>query len=289
MQNGYVLKSALMPDKADLEKINAYTRRPFGAEEVYTFRLVLCDNEIDRDGERFSTAALEGLAKLFLGKTGLFNHSMDARTQSARIYDTQVESDPGRRTGAGELYSRLTAKAYMPRTPGNADFIVEIDSGIKKEVSVGCAMGSAVCSICGADRREHPCGHENGKIYAGKTCCTVLSDPRDAYEWSFVAVPAQREAGVTKSYTEKTESGPDDAAWGRRYKETLRQQTAKALSLACPGLSGEAARKMAAGLSPEELQAAHKSLFREANRRLPLSLQLAPTEAPPAQDDEFRI
>ena len=34
--------------------------------------------------------------------------------------------------------------------------------------------------------------------YDGKTCHFVLSDPQDAYEWSFVAVPAQRDAGVIK-------------------------------------------------------------------------------------------
>lgn len=31
-------------------------------------------------------------------------------------------------------------------------------------------------------------------------CHTILSDITDAYEWSFVAVPAQRNAGVTKQY-----------------------------------------------------------------------------------------
>ncbi len=29
-----------------------------------------------------------------------------------------------------------------------------------------------------------------GKTYDGRLCCTVLDDPYDAYEWSFVAVPA---------------------------------------------------------------------------------------------------
>ena len=67
--NGETQEDALL-------KINRYTRREFKADEVYTFSVVLCDNEIDRDNERFTTDALQKLATLFLGKTGIFNHSM---------------------------------------------------------------------------------------------------------------------------------------------------------------------------------------------------------------------
>ena len=82
-------------------------------------------------------------------------------------------------------------------------------SGIKKEVSVGCAMGEAACSICGADVRKKGCRHEKGKWYGGKLCHTVLDCPTDAYEWSFVAVPAQREAGVVKCYRPQSKKEDD--------------------------------------------------------------------------------
>ena len=36
-------------DKYTLDKINALTRRKFKAEELYTFPVVLCHNDIDRD------------------------------------------------------------------------------------------------------------------------------------------------------------------------------------------------------------------------------------------------
>lgn len=61
-------------DEELLEKLNRYTRKPVSAQEVYTFPVILCDNEIDRDGERFSVPALERLAELFVGKTGIFDH-----------------------------------------------------------------------------------------------------------------------------------------------------------------------------------------------------------------------
>ena len=53
------------------------------------------------------------------------------------------------------------------------------------------------------------CDHEKGGEYGGKLCYHILDEPLDAYEWSFVAVPAQVNAGVTKRFAlrEKQESG----------------------------------------------------------------------------------
>ena len=38
----------------ELELINMYAKSPLAAEQVFTFSLLLCDNEIDRDGECFT-------------------------------------------------------------------------------------------------------------------------------------------------------------------------------------------------------------------------------------------
>ena len=62
-----------------MAKINRFTRRELGEEEVYCFSAILCDNEIDRDQEKFSRQALEKLAELFIGKTGIFNHDRRAK------------------------------------------------------------------------------------------------------------------------------------------------------------------------------------------------------------------
>ena len=187
--------------KGDMEKINRYTRRELSADEVYVFPLILCDNEIDRDFERFSIEALAKLRRLFIGKTGIFDHNPKGENQTARIFDTAVEKDELRYTGTGETYHFLTAKAYMMRSDKNHDLILDIDAGIKKEVSVGCAVAEVICSVCGANTKEKPCEHMSGKVYGGKTCHFTLQKPTDAYEWSFVAVPAQPAAGVTKAYT----------------------------------------------------------------------------------------
>ena len=54
----------------ELELINRFTRRNLAKNEVYAFSVVLCDNDVDRDGERFTTDSLYELEKLFVGKTG---------------------------------------------------------------------------------------------------------------------------------------------------------------------------------------------------------------------------
>ena len=82
----------------------------------------------------------------------------------------------------------------MVRTKDNESLIREIEGGIKKEVSIGCNVGKKSCSICG----KTSCSHVKGKLYGEKLCFKELSEAVDAYEWSFVAVPAQREAGVSK-------------------------------------------------------------------------------------------
>ena len=74
--------------EAELEAIARYSRRRLTAEEVYTFPLVLCDNDLDRDHECFTDAALEKLAVLFRGKTGIFDHDPRGCRKSLNITKT---------------------------------------------------------------------------------------------------------------------------------------------------------------------------------------------------------
>ena len=181
----------------ELKLINSYTRRELSKDEVYVFSVVLCDNDIDRDGERFTVESLFELEKLFVGKTGIFDHNPTAKNQTARIFACKVEVVDGRKTATGDDYFRLKARAYLPVSEKNSDVILALDSGIIKEVSVGCAVEQVLCSICG--ERTEICPHKKGEKYGSKICCGELVNPYDAYEWSFVAVPSQKLAGVTKS------------------------------------------------------------------------------------------
>ncbi len=184
-----------------MAKINNYSRKVLKADEVYAFPVILCDNDVDRDYERFSVKSLETLAQMFIGKTGIFDHNPKGENQTARIFDTEVKTDKNKKTVTGEDYTYLLAKAYMIKTSKTQDLIAEIEAGIKKEVSISCKADSEICSVCGADKRIRPCAHIKGRTYGNKVCHTVLEHPSDAYEWSFVAIPAQPNAGVSKEFS----------------------------------------------------------------------------------------
>lgn len=266
-------------EPGDLELIGALARRPLGPEEVYTFSVRLCDNEIDRDFERFAPQTLEELAPMFVGKSGIFDHQWSARGQAARIYKTEVIWEPGRVTRAGDPYCWLKGCAYMMRTGSSRDLIAEIEGGIKKEVSVGCSVARSVCSICGADRTVCDCGHEKGQEYGGQLCYATLEGAGDAYEFSFVAVPAQPMAGVVKSA--RRDGGQDlerleeEAALGRKYLESLRSEVVRLALLADRELSGKTVKSLVDKLSPGELEELRGSYARRAGKRFPLRTQLS--------------
>lgn len=180
------LKAA--PDDVTMSEINEYTRTPLSPEDVYVFSVRACDDQPDRVAERFTADCLRALASLFLGKTVICDHSWSAGNQMARIFRAQVVAD------GGATYLKLTA--YMLRNAETQPVIDKIDAGILKEVSVGCAIAKTTCSICGEPYST--CSHMRGRVYDGNQCIVELSEPTDAYEVSFVAVPAQPAAGVCK-------------------------------------------------------------------------------------------
>ena len=167
MERGKALEPCAVREE-DLTDINRFARTPLKAEEVYCFALRLCDNEVDRDYERFDGGTLAELGDLFVGKTGVFDHQWSAEGQRARIYRTEIVSEPEIKTQAGDGYCWLKAWAYLLRTERNAELIREIEGGIKKEVSVGCSVKRSVCSVCGAEGGS--CEHQKGKRYGAKLC-----------------------------------------------------------------------------------------------------------------------
>ena len=156
-----------VPTAGQLEAINAQSRAKLTAEQVYVFSLRLCDDQVDRDYERFDTEALPGLAKLFIGKTGIVDHRWSSDSQVARIFATEVVRE--------EHVSYIKAWAYIRRGGAAEEVIADIEAGIKKEVSVGCAMGRAVCSVCGSEYGS--CGHQKGSITTGSSAAPFCGSP----------------------------------------------------------------------------------------------------------------
>ena len=277
-----------VPTAAQLEAINAQAKAQLTQEQVYVFSVRLCDDEIDRDFERFDTRALPVLAKLFIGKTGIVDHRWSSESQVARIFETQVVCEDG--------VSFIKAWAYIRRGGSADEVIADIEAGIKKEVSVGCAMGRSICSICGSEYGT--CGHQKGEHYEGELCCAILTEPMDAYEFSFVAVPAQRNAGVLKGLgSGKTrlkelaeEFGAQaeyqalckEAQLGRQYRKELEDNLVRlCLSLEL-GAESEVLRSVFQKAGTEDLMKLREALEQRLAESLPMQTQLGQCRCPEA-------
>lgn len=313
--SGYILNKNLVED-SDMEKINEFTRRQFKKEEVYIFSLVLCDNEIDRDFDRFSLKALEELKGLFVGKTCIFDHDRKSANQTARIFHTEVKVGVDK-TSNGEIYTSLVARAYIPITEKTKDMITAIESGILKEVSVSCAVKQSHCSVCGKDT----CGHKKGQNYDGEICHRVFESVSDAYECSFVAVPAQRAAGVTKHFKAEEVTGVQDilkslnenkevfiseknveklsgyikeleekSAWGEEYRSQLCRDVMKFSAISQPDMPREVIKSAIKGLSVNELKSMADVYAKMAENQMPIRPQLKSSyKVETKKHDEFRI
>lgn len=253
-------------DISILDKINKFTRRKLSEDEVYVFSVILCDNDIDRDCERFSDSALDTLKERFIGKTGIFDHNATTANQTARIFDTELITDESRHTKFGKPYKYLKANAYMVRTDDNKNLIAEIDGGIKKEVSISCSAAKRICSVCGWDKNSASCSHVKGKSYNGILCHTILDDITDAYEWSFVAVPAQVNAGVTKKFSEADTLVSQAAADNSAADEELRRDIRRLAYFVGGRAAADIASVSAASLGTQQLIKLKKSFETQCGR-----------------------
>lgn len=287
------------PTSEDMQLINSFALKELKLDEVFCFSVILCDNDIDRDFERFDEKALKALEKLFVGKTGILNHSMKSEDQSCRTYKTELITDNSKKTADGLALMCLKAWCYTVRSEKNNSMIRDIESGIKKEVSISCASKSRICSICG----EKNCSHIAGRQYDGKVCYKTITDICDAYEWSFVAVPAQRNAGVTKSFKKEksmenilksikenkslTLDGDElkklsdyienleiKSADGEKYRSELCAKTKMNFSLAIPEISEECVDGILKNLSTENLESLFKAVTKKVATVVPITSQL---------------
>lgn len=288
--------------REDLILINRLAKSELTPDQVYTFAVRLCDNEVDRDWERFDQDALLELSRLFVGKSGIFDHNWSAEGQTARLYKTEVCQEEGV-TAAGDGCRFLKGYAYMLRNEKNSALIEEIEAGIKKEVSIGCSVSGRVCSICG----RSDCSHKGGAMYDGRLCFFTLTEPTDAYEWSFVAVPAQRRAGVIKAfgqeeslrrllagrpgYLRQLEALEKEAKLGRSYMEGLRRELVRLAGLADEALDLKVFGQVAEKLEEKELLEMTKAYRHRLDAIYPPRPQLGSPgpAACPDEDSAFLI
>lgn len=283
-----------VPDAGQLEKINALAKGTLTAEQVYVFSVRLCDDQVDRDFERFDTAALPELAKMFVGKSGIVDHKWSAGSQLARIFDTEILEEKG--------VTGIKAWAYIRRGGAGDEWIADIEAGIKKEVSVGCAMGQSVCSVCGGEYGS--CGHRKGEYYDGELCCAILREPVDAYEFSFVAVPAQRSAGVLKGMGRDLrlkeladEYGAQEeyrnlwkqAKLGQVYEKQLGDEVVRLTLMLGLKLEEAVLRRAVEKLAGSELVELRDALREQAAQSWPIQLQLGTVRGEEALESGYLI
>lgn len=195
----------------DMAKINSYALKTLSPEDVFVFKVMMADNELDdRNFQPFTRKALDSMAKQYPGVPFIKDHDREAENVLGRVFEAWVEENPSRKTAAGEAHAELHGKIYMARTESNKDLIAEIEAGIKSEVSTHVIAKSLICSICGVDQVKDWCDHWPGRKYKSngktETCMMTIADVAASRELSLVVVPAQPRAGTHKSAEEPTEN-----------------------------------------------------------------------------------
>ncbi len=163
-----------------MELIRTFARGEIDASALYTFPLVLCDNEADRDLECFDAQTVEELAGLFVGKSGITDHEWRSGNQIARIYRTEVVRSP-ERSRRRRGVRRLKDWAYMLRTEMIAALIADIEGGIKTRGQRGCSVRARRCSICGS-RGGRGCTTCRGCPTAGCSAAPCSPAPPTPFE-----------------------------------------------------------------------------------------------------------
>jgi hypothetical protein len=98
------------------------------------------------------------------------------------------------------------------------------------------------------------CDHEKGGEYCGKLCYHILDEPLDAYEWSFVAVPAQVNAGVTKRFALREKHEGTDKSYELALAREAFEKDVLRLSYFCkPFMSAKRVKELAELMTVTEL------------------------------------
>ncbi len=132
-----------------LDMINRYALTPLKAEEVYTRKLLLAHNCIDRDNERFPDPMLDQFATTIVGKSLLIAHNRK-ETGSGLFFDASTEEmtpeqfksltgEMPRMPDGVDRCKCLWAWFYTLKTPSSEEWLKWIDGGITRHCSIGFA------------------------------------------------------------------------------------------------------------------------------------------------------
>lgn len=183
-----------------IDKINEHTITPLTEDDIFTFDVILCDNDVDRVYDKMTSEFLQEFKEKSGSLVGLKDHDWNTDTSTNRLYDVELIESEDEKTSLGENRQYLLGHAYTLKS--NPD-VERINAGLLSGVSVSFNSSGDHCSICGGTTHKGEddvavCvnGHHCGETYDGKLCYNVLCHCDDVFEWSLTPVPAQRNARV---------------------------------------------------------------------------------------------
>lgn len=249
-------KTAGVASDAQLQVINTYTLREFGADEVMVREYVLAHNCIDRDKECFDEALLADFARTLPGKGIFIRHpggwDGDSGPGEGLIFDAgteQVSIEKAREVlrqpdlalpPDRSMVTLLKTWGFFAKTPDNEAFLIKHDAGIVSQVSIGFTASER-------NRIKGPDGIElNAWRWVG---------PGEGLEQSLVWLGAQPGARATKNATRNSEEPTVDP---NEIQQKLTQTeaslaTAKPKAAAYDALKGALGDNAALADTPDKL------------------------------------
>ncbi len=148
-------------------------------KDYYVFKIILCNNDVDKDHDKFSIQALYQIRDMAIGKNGILDTMPNNKSNIARIFDCSVEYDKGKTTIDGEPLLYVQAYAFLDKriSDGCGAIAQKIKEGFYNEVSVGCSIYES--------HKESFFDSEFAPEYE----ITVIDSITDLYEWSIVQKP----------------------------------------------------------------------------------------------------
>lgn len=217
-------KGAGDPSAQQLIAINMIALRELKTEEVYVRTAILAHNAIDRDNEAFDEKLLFDFARTLPGK-GLFvkhprSFDGDSGPGVGRWFEAKVVKmplaearellrEPNLKFPPGVSEAQLVEASYfVPRSEKNKDLIIDIDSGIAGDLSIGFSAA-----------KRSPILDDDGHEIASR-----LEAPGEGLEGSLVWLGAQPGARSIKS---ANKNNPDEVLNMKTLEELQKEVEAQ--------------------------------------------------------------
>ena len=148
-------------------------------KDYYVFKIILCNNDVDKDHDKFSIQTLYQIRDMAIGKNGILDTMPNKENNIARIFDCSVEYDKGKTTIDGEPLLYVQAYAFLDKciSDGCGAIAQKIKEGFYNEVSVGCSI-----------YKSHKESFFDSE-FASEYEITVIDSIADLYEWSIIQKP----------------------------------------------------------------------------------------------------